>query len=88
MSVAGAVLLLPLRLCHDQPLHTVQACRRCSNDGFGGGNVIERNVMANYCRDSGDHVRRALLAPLGVLRAPPRAALRVCADGGEALREW
>jgi len=25
------------------------------NDGFGGGNVVEHNLMFNACRDSGDH---------------------------------
>lgn len=25
------------------------------NDGFGGGNVLERNLIINTCRESGDH---------------------------------
>ena len=25
------------------------------NDGFGGGNIITKNVMYNSCRESGDH---------------------------------
>mmetsp|Transcript_46924 Transcript_46924/g.73445 ORF Transcript_46924/g.73445 Transcript_46924/m.73445 type:complete len:228 (+) Transcript_46924:430-1113(+) len=25
------------------------------NDGFGGGNIIERNLIINTCRESGDH---------------------------------
>ena len=25
------------------------------NDGFGGGNVVEQNLLFNSCRDSGDH---------------------------------
>jgi len=27
------------------------------NDGFGGGTVIEQNLLTNTCRESGDHVR-------------------------------
>ena len=25
------------------------------NDGFGGGNLVERNLMFNWVRETGDH---------------------------------
>ena len=46
----------------------------CFNDGALGGSVIQRNVMANLCRESGDHGPFNRCVRVALLGYMPRAA--------------
>eukprot|EP00966_Prymnesium_polylepis_P319834 7376258-Prymnesium_polylepis.2 len=47
---------LPLSHLHDSLAHGVRpATIRAVNDGFGGGTIIQNNLLFNTCRESGDH---------------------------------
>jgi hypothetical protein len=45
------------------------------NDGFGGGNLITRNVLLNTCRESGDHGPFVRFEP-SCKESPPNPLLR------------